>query len=42
MENKEEKITTVCTENIYRLHRTCPNRKSNPFWPSACLGDVRV
>ena len=31
MENKEEKITTVCTENIYRLHGRVPIAKAIPF-----------
>ena len=39
--NKEEQITTVSEENIYKLNGRVPLRKPS-VWITACTGDVRV
>ena len=40
--NKEEQITTVSEENIYKLNGRVPLRKSHSVWLTACTGDVRI
>ena len=40
--NKEEKITSVSEENIYKLNGRVPLKKSHPVWIAACTGDVRI
>ena len=39
--NKEEQITTVSEENIYKLNGRVPLR-SHSVWLTACTGDVRI
>ena len=39
--NKEEQITTVAKENIYKLNGRVPLRKALNVWLTACTGDVR-
>ena len=39
--NKEEQITTVSEENIYKLNGRVPLRKAIPFG-LPCTGDVRI
>lgn len=40
--NKEEKVTSISTENIYKLNGRVPLKKSYSIWLTTCTCNVCI